>query len=335
MKRIYSLDYLRGLAAFSIMIYHFFSWSFGHFNADSLLGKFGIYGVSIFYILSGLTLYHVYHNSLELNVDGLKKFAKKRIIRIFPLLWLVTIVTVVLFNRNPDLFDLFLNLTGTFGFIRWDKYFSPGVWSIGNELVFYVFFPIFIYLSRYSKTAFILFSLLISGITIYFTFFLLDPSVKLETQWKNYINPLNQVFLFLSGFIIGYLFINKEIRNVISISLIAIGALIFYFYPSSGNVISIVTGFPRIILSACCILICLGFYKSVFNLPSLIHKPLVILGEISYSVYLLHPIVYNCFNYFRSHLDSHWIIVISIIASLIASYIVYNYYERFFTKRFR
>ncbi len=52
MKRLYNLDYLRGLAAFGIMVYHYMKYTFGTFTADSFMGKIGIYGVSVFYVLS-------------------------------------------------------------------------------------------------------------------------------------------------------------------------------------------------------------------------------------------------------------------------------------------
>ena len=59
-KRVNNLDYLRGVCATCIMIFHYQTDLVGIPNSSSFLGKMGIYGVAIFYILSGLTLYHVY-----------------------------------------------------------------------------------------------------------------------------------------------------------------------------------------------------------------------------------------------------------------------------------
>ncbi|WP_367892016.1 acyltransferase family protein, partial [Rodentibacter pneumotropicus] len=56
-NRISSLDYLRGLCSFSIMIYHYMLWTGYKVDANDFISRMGIYGVSIFYILSGLTLY--------------------------------------------------------------------------------------------------------------------------------------------------------------------------------------------------------------------------------------------------------------------------------------
>ncbi|MFH4113324.1 acyltransferase family protein, partial [Acinetobacter baumannii] len=65
MKRYESLDWLRGLMAFAIMIYHLVSWQLFHPEAGSLLGNFGIYGVSIFFVLSGLSMAIVYSNFIK------------------------------------------------------------------------------------------------------------------------------------------------------------------------------------------------------------------------------------------------------------------------------
>lgn len=145
MNRLYNLDYLRGIVAFGIMIYHFFTWSFGTFSSDTFLGRLGIYGVSIFYVLSGLTLYYVYHSRMEPTKDDIIYFFNKRIYRIYPLLWLATISSIILSRKFPDIQNLALNLTGLFGLFKWDTYFATGAWSIGNELVFYIFFPLFIF----------------------------------------------------------------------------------------------------------------------------------------------------------------------------------------------
>jgi len=59
-NRLFSNDYLSGMAAFGITIYHFNLWTFGEQTTDTFIERVGIYGVSIFYILSGLTLYCVY-----------------------------------------------------------------------------------------------------------------------------------------------------------------------------------------------------------------------------------------------------------------------------------
>ena len=166
MKRLYNLDYLRGLTAFGIMIYHYLSWSSTGLLSNTFMGRVGTFGVAIFYILSGITLFYVYYEKMTITKDSVIKFFKKRIFRIFPLLWLVSITSILLSRKVPNITDLFLNLSGLFGFFRWHKYFSPGVWSIGNELVFYSFFPVFIFLIKKHKTLMIILSTIIFSVFI-------------------------------------------------------------------------------------------------------------------------------------------------------------------------
>ena len=71
MTRIKELDYLRGLAALSIMYYHFIKWLHVYDGAQTFIGKLSVYGVEIFYILSGITLFHVYQNSLSSNIKSI------------------------------------------------------------------------------------------------------------------------------------------------------------------------------------------------------------------------------------------------------------------------
>tara|TARA_B100000768_G_scaffold178290_1_gene193831 strand:+ start:154 stop:1281 length:1128 start_codon:yes stop_codon:yes gene_type:complete len=335
MKRLYNLDYLRGFAAFGIMFYHYLSWTFGNFSADTFMARLGIYGVSVFYVLSGLTLYYVYYVKMQPSIKGVITFFKKRILRIFPLLWLVTVTAILLSRKIPDFSDLFLNLTGLFGFIKWQTYFSAGVWSIGNELVFYVFFPFLILFAKSYRFLFIILSAFIFLLYIYFAFVKLNSELTLSNQWKNYVNPLNQVFLFLGGFLIGLLFNKTKINNATILSLLAIGLGLFVFIPADGNSINLVTGVNRLVFTFCCFLICFCFYKLTFKFPVFVHKPLTLLGKASYSVYLLHPIIHDLVGRFRNHtihFPESVRLILSIFLTLVTAYFTYEYFEKYFVK---
>lgn len=335
MNRLYNLDYLRGLAAFGIMIYHYLSWTIGGFEADDFMGRVGIYGVSIFYILSGLTLYYVYYDKMKSSRQDIAAFVKKRIFRIFPLLWLATITAILLSRKLPDFSDLFLNLTGLFGFVKWETYFSTGVWSIGNELVFYVFFPFFILFAKSFRPLFIILSVVIFSLYIYFAFAKLNPELTLSEQWKNYVNPLNQVFLFLSGFLTGLLFNKTKINNATIATLFFIGLGLFILNPAHGDLINLVTGVNRLIFTFCCLLICFCFYKLTFKFPIFIHKPLTLLGEASYSVYLLHPIIHDLVGRLKNHtfhFPESVRLILSVYFTLVIAYYTYEYFEKYFIK---
>ncbi len=136
-NRITGLDYLRGLAATGIMIYHYMSWTLGKFDAASILGRVGLYGVSIFYILSGLTLYSVYQKKMQPGKSDLLDFFKKRGLRIFPLLWLVSLITVMLYHTPVTFQIVILNMTGLsicFNYLRHIVVFF--IFSVGYSIRF-------------------------------------------------------------------------------------------------------------------------------------------------------------------------------------------------------
>ena len=117
-----------------------------------------------------------------------------------------------------------------------------------------------------------------------------------------------------------------------SFILLILGLLIFIFYPSSGNSINIVTNISRLVFSFSCFIICLSIYKITKNLPQIIHQPVSSLGEMSYSVYLIHPIIWKIFNLFYNSEIKIEKIAYMMIITLIISYFVYTYFEKVFMK---
>jgi exopolysaccharide production protein ExoZ len=321
MNRIVTLDYLRGLCAFSIMIYHYLGFLGYRFETD-FMGRVGIYGVSIFYILSGLTLYLVYKD--RFNVAD---FYIKRFFRIFPLMWVVMALSIIIWRLAYSYESLLINFSGLFGLLSWWNAFGMGVWSIGNELVFYLLFPVLLIASRRDGIGLVYLSFLILSIYTWFAFVELTPSNSLVDQWKVYTNPLNQAGLFAIGVLIGRFTYRIEVNNVVASGFILTAIALFLFFPLDGPRIEIVTGFNRLIFTLASTLLCFGFYK--LNL-STINRPLSMLGESSYSLYLLHPIIWAVYH--RMFPISPVSFVICLILSLSISYGVYLTFEMFFIK---
>lgn len=331
--RLLSLDYLRGLAAFGIMVFHYTSWLYGELNAQTFLGRVGIYGVSIFYVLSGLTLHHVYGEQFQTKAN-IKGFFVKRFFRIYPLLWLVMLATIALNRTLPSLTTLGLNLSGLFGFVKWDEYVGVGVWSIGNELTFYAAFPIFMYAVSKSRWVLGAICTLVFAIYLTFAFYVIDPSIPIFDQWRNYVNPLNQIFLFLSGIVIGYFFQSFEIGRVFNYVLIVFALLFFIFFPTQPEITSLVSGLNRLLFTFLCIAVCIGFLRVDFALPGILHRVLAAMGEASYSIYLLHPLVYRGVGIVLSKVGGGSVIrfTVSILVTLVVSQLVYSYFEKYFMR---
>lgn len=334
-SRVTSLDYVRGLAAFGILLYHYQSWIFGNFDAASVWGRVGLYGVGLFYVLSGLTLYHVYEQRLKPQPGLVSDFYLKRLFRIFPLLWLVMTVYLIRDPQYADWKNALLNYTGLFGLLDWNNAIGVGVWSIGNELTFYLLFPVFIFSIRYSRVAFLLLSLLLAGIGVYFAFFEISATASLADQWRDYTNPLNQAFLFLGGFCIGYFskYRSYSPKLLLLVLLLAIG--IFCFYPAIGGTATLVSGINRLIFSATCLAVCWCMYKLPVSPPAVIDASLKKLGEISYALYLLHPIVYSELTSYGSSkgiLPPWQLLLVATGITLLLCLLVYRFYEQPFIR---
>ncbi len=115
------------------------------------------------------------------------------------------------------------------------------------------------------------------------------------------------------------------------------GLIVFMLYPVAGDAIELVTGINRYVLTGCCILITFGFYKFSLQLPGFIDLPLKHLGEISYGLYLLHPIFYELSGSFMKYLALHIYtfpetvrLLLAMGLSFIGSYYIYHYYEKYF-----
>tara|TARA_R110002126_G_scaffold108149_4_gene243966 strand:+ start:13 stop:1065 length:1053 start_codon:yes stop_codon:yes gene_type:complete len=338
-NRVDSLDYLRGLMAFLIMLYHYFSWHYYGFDSKDFMGRIGVYGVSMFYILSGLTLYIVYKEKLFLN--GYWQYFKRRILRIYPLLILITLLTIfllknyiyVLTTARP-LESLLLNISGIFGFVEPKRYIATGAWSIGNELVFYVFFPVILILTKWKNYMLFVFFAISLVIGCYFAYFIIDTDVSLSKNWEAYINPFNQIFLFIGGMVIAEIFYFGRLKSLAWPNfLILLFLLLFIFYPANGDRVNIISNANRFIFSFCCFFIVISFLKSKIILTKWVSFPFKTLGDISYTLYLLHPLVYyTLLKYSLLPENKEFSFIICIITTLLFSVIIYNLIEKPFMK---
>lgn len=338
-NRVQQLDYLRGLSALGIVIYHYSTWSSTINNSNNLLQRFGIYGVAIFYILSGITLYLVY-NSKSFTFANLYSYAIKRFFRIMPLLWLAIFSTLIISSKKFSIYQIILNLSGIFGFIDPSAYIAGGSWSIGNEIVFYFIFPFLLYLSKRSTFISAIFFLAFFLIHITFSFHKIDPSLSFEENWSFYVNPLNQIFFFVAGVFLTKFLFNSKIPDIVYYLCLISAAIIFIFWKTSSKT-SLIYGYDRIMFSFASILICFSILKLNISFSGITNKFLIYLGEVSYSIYLMHPIVWyvNKWIYtslFKSQFDFVVLSIVSILFTFIISHITYNKFEVFwinFSKR--
>jgi len=284
-ERIVSLDYLRGIAALSILFYHYGRG----YDSTNLLNKLGLYGVSMFFVLSGLSMAIVYHKKVN-NLKSATRFFVKRIFRIFPLHILICclFITYNLINGiELSLYQVFINFTGLFGFIDPSNYIAKGAWSIGNELVYYAFTPIILYIyDRWRKIGNTLFLFTI-GLGIFFAFYKINSSLPLNDQWSTYVNPFNNMFLYVSGIFMYYNLNNIKIRKWIAIVILVIAVGVLIALPFNSRIF-LVTNYIRFLYCFIVYIIVFAFYKIKFQKRTFIGKIFDAFGMATYGIYLFH-----------------------------------------------
>lgn len=288
----------------------------GFGNQASNTGKIG---VAIFFMISGYLFYRL----LSGSTFDLRKFIKNRFLRIFPLYAFVVSFCVVV---GLIFADYVLDWNLIIGITKWYMFFgsydvlnvaemTKGVeWTLKLEILLYASIPVLFYLFKKIDNKAIRHLLILSSIlSIFILGFLL------RIYGKVYIDPRAALC-----FYVGY--IALEIKEINSLSIFlksniaTILALLFFassFFVSSHNL------FYLYLIASCGFLfLCLTSGNSVFGLLN--SEPLQKLGEISYSIYLVHGcVLYGFMQLIKYYsIENHLILVLLLMTFFYATYTI-------------
>jgi peptidoglycan/LPS O-acetylase OafA/YrhL len=263
-KRIDELDALRGIATFLVVIYHYtfrFQEYFQYtFITDKFNFKYGHYGVELFFVISGFVIFM----SIEHTNDPLN-FLYKRFLRLYPTFLMAMIFSYLFIAAfgpavlKVSIFEFLVNFTMAPSFFN-IKAVDGVYWTLKVETAFYLAVAFAIFIKKKESYKFFGYIFLLVGLL---SFIIIKP---------------NLYFYYGSLFLAGINFYkiwknDSDYQNHFQIIVCLIFSL---FYPTFE--LFVVTG-----------IIVAIFYLTIFNKFSFINLyPLLFLGQISYSLYLIH-----------------------------------------------
>ena len=348
------LTSLRFFAALHVVLFHFQATKIAFLTGPmSGIAGIGYTGVSLFFVLSGFILVYTY---AERNTSP-RQFYRARFARVYPAYAFSLLLTLPFFYMGMYVFKvpflvwaaahpllgsslviLLLQAWVPMAALTWNAV----AWSLSVESFFYAVFPFL--LPRFEKrdnaqllTLLIVFWL--AGLSISVAYVILNPdhlavmnSDVLNATWMNVVkfNPLVRIPEFLIGMTCGMLFLKNPAKKtlatpIVLVGLIALGVVIYYS-PSIPYPI-LHTGLLGIFFS----MVIYGLALQPNWSAILDNKVLVLFGDASYSLYLLHQVVIPMF-FFReggriAHPTAPWILLSTSVA-LGVSVLVYRFIEQ-------
>ena len=309
-QRLDYFDIARFFAIFGVIVVHV-----GQNSLPSLffgdLYDFGRFGVQLFFIISGATVYLTYNKRINIS-NNLLIFYIKRFFRIIPLFIIMAIIYFLLDNKP------FIQSILPWSGFNPDAYNNiEGGWSIWNEMYFYLIFPLY-YKFRANKIFNVIVPLLfvLISILINFRFFgiINDSKILLDFDYLNF-------FTQFVCFVVGVEFLGKNYFNLTSY-------LFFYFF--IGFVTKylffkdmlLVADYGALYWTPLISLACLSFIvtiRLIINYPFLRNlKYLSFLGQKTYTTYMIHFLIIRLLNYLNiSYVFEIQLIIVTILSFLI------------------
>lgn len=345
------LDFVRFLAALSVMVYHLCYWRNGQIPTDVVDSNnfwwFGWIGVQIFFLLSGYVIAFSASNATPLS------FARSRLLRLIPTIWIcasITLVAKLLLNDQlPDL-DLLYSYLSTLIIYPLGVHIDIVYWTLTVECAFYFLVYLVLRLSTFSKLIplMIFIGVISSLYNILIILMGLDLINELLPKFSLLLNKLHHMrtsrllllehgIYFSLGVLIWYL--SQKQKNELSIQLVSFFFAIVCFltvinasneYIVEHHAVGVFEMSPVIVFLIGLVLIC--FAKKLGRIHFLNSEPvktaLRFLGLVTFPLYLLHNdaglLVLSHLSGFLPDLVA---LIFTIIICMVAAVIVFKIIE--------
>lgn len=319
---------LRAVAAYTVFASHLLNVYWSNVRTYLIVDTFSYFGMTLFFCLSGFVITYNYADKFIAGYkNAAKHFMLARFARLYPLYLLFLIISI-----GPILNDkLWRYLTLTQAWTNDYSYTFAHAWSISAEWFFYlVFLMIVPFINKISKFGTALkaaAAVAISGYLYFHLFLNYFP----QTQWMQYYSPYANIYTFLIGCMAAKIYmtfptltgdIEERYGRITGHIAIAIMAFLFVL----NLLYNVPYGYWQLIsknyLYAPIIgifMVCAARYGTI----AILSAPFVVLlGEMSYSIYIIQ---HWMFALFPSH---NWLKVFSsIITTTLFAYGTYSLWE--------
>lgn len=327
---------IQGLRALAFILVFLF-----HLKPEWFPG--GFLGVDVFFVISGYLISTIVINQINGDKFSLGSFYEKRIKRIVPayLMMLLAVAVAGYFLYLPTdvgalrgtLFRSALFVSNAL-FASGESYFGAQshenpllhTWSLAIEMQFYLFLPLFLLL--FTRRKYLLH--LVVGLILVFTGYSSWQILVNDAKTPMYFSLLARIPEFLIGTLFSLLSLKNinltRIRGALAASVGVVGLIVSSFLITSES------GFPGFLALVPCISLGLilissenvitGFFSS---------RPMVLIGQWSYSLYLWHWPIMAFFRYKMIEIGIPEAIFIT-VATFGLSYLSYTFIEIKFQK---
>lgn len=329
------IDGLRAVAVLSVVIFH--AW-------PAILPG-GFIGVDIFFVISGFLISSIIFKSVEQGSFSYADFYSRRIKRIFPALVLVLAASLSIgwFALFADEYQMLGKhvasgavFVSNFTLLNESGYFDPAaelkpllhLWSLGIEEQFYIVWPLLIY-----AVAKLRINLLVTTVVFAVLSFGLNIERIDAHLVQTFYGPITRFWELMFGAILAYitLYYSEQYKNLQRkfANLAAVVGLLFIVtalillnnaklfpgwwatLPTSGGVLLIAAG-PTAWVN-----------KNVLSL-----RPLVLVGLISYPLYLWHWPLLSFLRIVESSDPSKLLVLIAVLISVLLAWLTYDLVEK-------
>ncbi|MCB0168228.1 MAG: acyltransferase [Anaerolineae bacterium] len=295
-KRIDSLQVYRAIAAIMVVLFHMTDLSLREFDTPFLgnIFTFGYVGVDFFFVLSGFIILYIHKKDVG-RKGQTKRYLTKRFIRLYPIYWGVASVKIMVVWLMPTFAKSYET---DVGYIIKSLLLIPqkhlpiigAAWTLSYEVWFYLLFGLAILIgARWALRLGIIWVIAIMGVLIGKAAGISIFGTTILTGFL--LNERNLEFIL--GCLAAYWVMKGQVKYSKRIAMV--GGVLFLFWSWWVNqgleIFSFTFTFG---IASFLLVVGSASLETRRHLPW--PKPLVFLGDASYSIYLTHDMFLNIFT---------------------------------------